>query len=529
MNTIETEFSRYFRQAFLSWLIFAWLVSIVTLFALPTVQAWQNQQANNKILIENLQQFSDQKSALLNAQITAIGNTVLTLATEGSELLSRGGGDPNKLFYRDDIYMKSEHNKPFYLYAPVDMTNESKRRSQKMLLLTPILESSFRHIEADRAFVYIDDPVVLTTPPIQSVQEIDPSLVINAKSFYETFVNNPRKQWRFSNNQYLIAPVFNQTQLIGVAGLLVSRSLFEAAVSNLGSDRYGLVFDRENTKSVAGSMPPGFNINALLTNEPQEHFIVAETALENIPLSVVIIVPKTRLSEIIDEYLKLVWIAVAITIFTAAIALFIYLSTSGKIKLFSSKIAKGLDNVVRFSYHLGSQKADRLDLGGIVEIDDLNNHIHLAHSKIMAQLTTDDRLSLGNRRKLLEDVQGRGTYSIICIAVNHHSFSKPDIYYAAGDYVLEHTAKLIKPILEKDYQLYLIGNNRFAILVTSDDRDEVGIYAMKIVELIERGHYIFNETKLEISVRIGIGSEKTMVGIKLLSLAESDLIKPENS
>ena len=164
MNTIETEFSRYFKQAFLALLVLAWLITVITLFALPTVQAWQNQQANNKILIENLQQFSDQKSALLGAQITAIGNTVLTLATEASELLSRGGGDTNKLFYRDDIYMKSEHNKPFYLYAPSEMTNEAKRRSQKMLLLTPILESSFSNTEANRAFVYVDDPVVLTTP-----------------------------------------------------------------------------------------------------------------------------------------------------------------------------------------------------------------------------------------------------------------------------------------------------------------------------------------------------------------------------
>jgi GGDEF domain-containing protein len=533
MKTIYTEFSGYFKRASIYFVVFAWLACVLALFALPSYQAWQQSSAAEEQLIESMRLLVSEKSAHLNAQIVSLGAAALNLSVESSELFSRDNIEVSKNLYKENGILKSESNKPFGLYANADISAEQKRKAQKLYMLSSLLESMFKGADVDKAFIYIDDPVFLVYPLIDSVGDIDTSYNLINDPLYELFIKNPRKQWRLLiDDRYRIAaPVFSASRLIGIAGFEINGKVFETIASERTFGGSFIILDRQNNAIVYGQAPTELNSNELF-NEASDHklFFIAQSALADLPLSIVMVVPKSTLGDQIrDEYIKLIYIAIALTLASAAAMLCIYLVISSKIKLFSKKIVKGLDNAVRFSYHLGSKKAERLDATGIMELDDLNNHIHLAHSKITQQLMIEDRFNLGNRRKLLDDIEAKDNFGIICVAVNHHAFFAPDLYYAASDYVLERTAELLKSILVESYGLYLIGNSRFAILMNTCDRAEIGIYAMKVAETIERGHYIFNKTKLEVTARLGISAEKTANGAKLIALAEADLIKPENS
>lgn len=98
--------------------------------------------------------------------------------------------------------------------------------------------------------------------------------------------------------------------------------------------------------------------------------------------------------------------------------------------------------------------------------------------KLEKSLREDRLTNLGNRFKLLEDIKNSNQPSLALVDISSFGDINDFYGYDIGDKVLKITAKFIEGMVPKNYLVYRIYSDQFAILVDNENRE-------KFVEVIK--------------------------------------------
>ncbi|MDR2639186.1 MAG: hypothetical protein LBC09_05060 [Helicobacteraceae bacterium] len=527
MNTIGSKIASHTKRLII-WQFLCVCVPIAALFALPTKQVELHKESYKAVFDETARTITKVKANSLRERIELIGADALSLSTQASELFTYSDRfNYNATFYKEGDLYKNETKKPFTFYTPIELNQDARKKASRLLLALPILTERTNAMPVSSGFVYLEDPFALVYPPIASVD-------LNAssnESLYESVRKNPRKQWRLSINGGLkiVAPVFAANRPIGVTGFELSKEkLFGDTIKDIPAAQNGFAFvaDTQNRKILYGSVSGGFNEQSYFSGIKQERFELIEEELEGLPITLVYGAP---IGEIDPKgaklYKELMYIAAIIAASVALFYLALGLQSARSARKLTETITRPLDMVARFSYRLGTRKADRLEAMGITEFDDFANHIRLTHSKLLPPLTIDDATGLYNRRALLEDLEGKGPFGLIVIGV-HLRCDDDLLYLAAYDYAMKRSSELIGRVISGADTIYFIGSNRLAVLTNIETRDALVSIANKIVDMIDNGSFEFRDNSLEAKAVFGAAlGDKNIGGAKLIANAEAELLK----
>jgi GGDEF domain-containing protein len=525
MNTIGSKIASHTKRLII-WQFLCVCVPVVALFLLPTKQILLHKERYQATFDETAQTITRIKADGLREKIALIGADALSLSTQASELFTYSDRfNHNANFYKEGDLYKNETKKPFSFYTPNELNQDARKKASRLLLLLPLLEARTNAMPVSSGFVYLEDPFALVYPPVESVD-------LNAssnESLYESVRKNPRKQWRLSINGGLkiVAPVFAGARPIGVAGFELSKEkLFGGALEGMPQKGFAFIADTQNKTILYGSVSGGFGAQSYFAGVKQEGFKLIEEEIEGLPIAFVYAEPIAEIDPAAAAlYRELIYIA---AIITASVLLF-YLAFSLRsvrtARKLTETIVRPLDIVARFSYRLGTRKADRLEAMGITEFDDFANHMRLTHSKLLPSLTIDEATGLYNRRALLEDLEGKGPFGLIAISV-HLRCDDDSLFSAAFDYALKRSSELIGRVISGGDSIYAIGANRLAILTNIESRERLAEIAKKIVDMIDNGSFEFHDITLKATAIFGAAlGDKSDNGAKLIANAEADMLK----
>ncbi|MDR2152459.1 MAG: hypothetical protein LBO72_06535 [Helicobacteraceae bacterium] len=527
MNTIGSKIASHTKRLVI-WQFLCVCIPLAALFMFPSEQANAYEERYKATVDEASRAVTKIAADTLREKIALIGDDALSVSAQASELFTYSDRfNYNATFHKEGDLYKNEQKKPFTFYTPSELNQEARKKAGRLLLALPLLEARTNAMPVSNGFIYLEDAFVLTYPPISSID-------INAspyESLYESVRKNPRKQWKLFVNGDLriVAPVFAGARPIGVAGFELSKEkLFGNVLRNIPAPKNGFVFiaDAQNKEVLFGSAAGGFNAQSYFSGIAQARFKLIELEIAGTPFTLVYGALSAQAdSEGAKLRDNLLYIAAIITASILLFYLIFVLKSMRDARILTETIVHPLNIIARFSYRLGARKADRLEPMGITEFDDFANHIRLTHSKLLPPLTIDGATGLCNRRALLEDLEGRGTFGLIVIGV-HLRCDDDLLYLAACDYALKRSSEFIGRVVKGDDAIYSIGSNRLAILTDNDNKEALKIVAEKIAETIDNGEFSFNKAKLKATAVFGVAAgDKSVGGAKLIANVEADLLK----
>ncbi|MDR0664235.1 MAG: hypothetical protein LBF86_01750 [Helicobacteraceae bacterium] len=527
MNTIGSKITS-FTKRLIVWQFLCVCIPLIALFLLIGAQAVTHEERYRDAFDKTARAITSITAETLREKIALIGEDALALSAQANEIFTYSDRfSYNATFYKDGDLYKNEQKKPFTFYTPNELNQDARKKAGRLLLLLPLLEARTNAIPVSSGFVYLEDPFVLTYPPISSIDINSTS----KESLYESVRKNPRKQWRLSINGGLkiAAPVFAASRPIGVAGFeLSNEKLFDGALRNISAPKNGFTFiaDTQNKAILYGATAGGFDETRYFSGETQNGFELIETDIDGTPLRLVYGAPIAEIDAVGAElYRNLTYISVIITASVLLFYLLFCLRSARTARLLTESIVRPLDMVARFSYRLGTRKAARIEPMGVTEFDDFANHMRLTHSKLLPPLTIDEATGLYNRRALLEDLDDKGPFGLIVIGARLHC-DDDALYLAASDSVLKQIGEIMRRGSAIDDTLYRIGSNRLAALSRNDNREALRIIARKIADAINNKEFEFNSSKFKATAIFGVASgDKNIDGAKLIADAEADMIK----
>jgi GGDEF domain-containing protein len=532
MNTIGSKIASHTRRLII-WQLICACVPVCALFLLLSSQATWHEERYKEVFDQTAQTIARTKTDSLQEKIASIGSDSLTLSTQASEIFTYSDRfNYNAIFYKEGGFYRSEQKKSFVFYTPIELNQDSRKKAGRLILLSPLLKAQTDALNSfvSGGFIYLDDPFILVSPPVDKTPSAEGELDSITQPLFELFRKNPRKQWRLvlGERPKIISPVFAGNHLIGVAGFELYAALFEDIIKSvpLSKDSFIFIADTQNKTIISSSDTNGFDPQRYLEGSKQEGFNLIEENIEGLPIMIVF---GAKISEIDAQGSKLYRDLIGISaVIAASIALFycLFVLRSAKTtRLLTQSIIRPLDIVARFSYRLGTRKADRLEAMGITEFDDFANQMRLTHAKLLPPLTIDERSDLPNRRALLEDLDGKRGFGLIAIGV-HLRCDNDALFIAATNYVLKRSSELIGRVISGDDVIYAIGSNRLAVLTDKEEIESLKAIARKIVDMINNGEFLLDDQPLKVAAIFGVATgDKNVSGAKLIAAAEADLIK----
>jgi diguanylate cyclase (GGDEF)-like protein len=535
LQTIHRRFSRQLNRSILIQIFCVASVLAIALFGLLSYQAfWGAQQAIERFKNDQ-QQLLTTEAANLDRQMQTVGEATLLLATQASEMVSAPGYYENTglaLSRHDGYYRNSTKTGGFTLYTePVSTINSSLRRELRSFsLLLPLMEHTRHQLSSDalRISAHLDNRITLSTPALQAPLTGSADRNITEEAPFHIFLTNPRKQWRFLPQTsdakgfgQMIAPIFKEAELMGVVTTTLPTRMLQEWLALLERPESTYALIRHEKLGLLATTP---QTPATVQEDPDQApkgVIVLEAPIGQSGLKLQIAGQKSAITaDAYALYEKLLLIAAGIVLFVGLFYLIFFLRTRKQARHLTQSITQPLDEIVRFSHDIGMRTAGRLAPSGIKELDDLANHLHLAHSKLMQMLIVDELTGTSNRRKLLLDLKERGHWGLVVLNLNRFKYLNDVFGYAAGDYVLKRTVELLDALECDSCETYRIGADEFALLFEAEDDDATLALAKEVQTTLHEGLYLFNDIELEISASIGCALGDHKDGQRLLSRAD---------
>lgn len=526
MHSIQHKIDKNFKKSVTLQIIFVATLLTIALFATNGYLAFKHHIHAKEDFSTIYGQIAHEKSSNLYQKFNLLGTISLSLATQASEILAH----PNR--YDSSIFLIRDENTTrnrladnrFTLYTQNDLNANTRLKAQKASLLLPLLESTVKNSEdIENGWIHIDEPLTLIYPPRSSTLNLVHFDPLTDEQF-NLFLANPRAQWRFllaDNDKIKItAPIFVNNTLAGITGFDLNIDLFSSAIKEikLPAGASLVLIDTVQKRVIAGT-DKTLSVESLL--DESSDAITISSKVGNLPLMVAVTISSSALDNIGYENYKETLIASAIVVALVLIFYIVFLiNARNKIASLAKSFTKPLDEIVRFSHHIGLQNNRRLEPTGIVDLDDLSNHLHLAHSRLISLLIVDELTGTYNRRKLLLDLESNGTFGLITMNINRFKYLNDTYGYSAGDYVLKRIVELLKDMECDGCEVYRIAGDEFAVLLPTNDINLLKIHADNIVASVGNSLFLFNEIEMEISLSVGVASGEIKDGAKLLSKAD---------
>ncbi|MCA9668178.1 MAG: diguanylate cyclase [Myxococcales bacterium] len=141
------------------------------------------------------------------------------------------------------------------------------------------------------------------------------------------------------------------------------------------------------------------------------------------------------------------------------------------------------------------------------------------HEEIYRLTTVDGLTQVYNKRYFLEVLEreiSRGhrygrELSLIMFDIDHFKQINDTFGHLAGDYVLKHLASVIKERIRREDIMARYGGEEFAIVLPEIDNYNARQFAEKIRRIVERTTFKFEDTKIPVTVSVGVASTASEV------------------
>jgi two-component system cell cycle response regulator len=155
---------------------------------------------------------------------------------------------------------------------------------------------------------------------------------------------------------------------------------------------------------------------------------------------------------------------------------------------------------------------------------------HAYHEEIYRLTTVDGLTQVYNKRYFLEVLEreiSRGhrygrDLSLIMFDIDHFKNVNDTYGHLAGDYVLKHLASVIKERIRREDIMARYGGEEFAIILPEIDGYNSRQFAEKIRRIVERTTFRFEDTKIPITISIGVATAGADVGGPTEFIRQSD-------
>jgi diguanylate cyclase (GGDEF)-like protein len=136
------------------------------------------------------------------------------------------------------------------------------------------------------------------------------------------------------------------------------------------------------------------------------------------------------------------------------------------------------------------------------------------HEEIYRLTTVDGLTQVFNRRYLLEQLDReasrskryRRELSLILFDIDHFKQINDNYGHLAGDYVLKQLATVVKGKIRREDILARYGGEEFAIVLPEIDAPNAVSFAEKVRKLVEKAPFKFEETKIAVTVSVGVAT-----------------------
>jgi diguanylate cyclase (GGDEF)-like protein len=134
------------------------------------------------------------------------------------------------------------------------------------------------------------------------------------------------------------------------------------------------------------------------------------------------------------------------------------------------------------------------------------------HEEIYRLTTVDGLTQVFNRRYFLEQLERevsrakryRRELSLILFDIDHFKQINDNFGHLAGDYVLKQLATVVKGKIRREDILARYGGEEFAIVLPEIDAHNAFGFAEKVRKLVEKAPFKFEDTKISVTVSIGV-------------------------
>jgi len=136
------------------------------------------------------------------------------------------------------------------------------------------------------------------------------------------------------------------------------------------------------------------------------------------------------------------------------------------------------------------------------------------HEEIYRLTTVDGLTQVFNRRYFLEQLDRevsrskryRRELSLILFDIDHFKQINDNFGHLAGDYVLKQLATVVKGKIRREDILSRYGGEEFAVVLPEIDATNAIALAEKIRKLVEKAPFKFEDTKISVTVSIGVAT-----------------------
>jgi diguanylate cyclase (GGDEF)-like protein len=143
-----------------------------------------------------------------------------------------------------------------------------------------------------------------------------------------------------------------------------------------------------------------------------------------------------------------------------------------------------------------------------------NNIENSYHEEIYRLTTIDGLTQIYNKRYFLETLEReisrahryRRELSLIMFDIDHFKKINDTYGHLAGDYVLKQLASVIKSRIRREDIMARYGGEEFAIILPEIDSFNSSQFAEKIRRLVEKTIFKFEETRIPVTISVGVGS-----------------------
>jgi diguanylate cyclase (GGDEF)-like protein len=136
------------------------------------------------------------------------------------------------------------------------------------------------------------------------------------------------------------------------------------------------------------------------------------------------------------------------------------------------------------------------------------------HEEIYRLTTIDGLTQIFNKRYFLENLEReiarsqryRRSLSLVMFDIDHFKRINDSFGHLAGDYVLKMLASTVKSRIRREDLFARYGGEEFAIVLPEIDGDNSRAFAEKIRQIVEKQDFRFENTKIKVTISMGVAS-----------------------
>jgi two-component system, cell cycle response regulator len=160
------------------------------------------------------------------------------------------------------------------------------------------------------------------------------------------------------------------------------------------------------------------------------------------------------------------------------------------------------------------------------------------HEEIYRLTTVDGLTQIYNKRYFLEMLDRelsrakryRRTLSLLMFDIDHFKVINDTHGHLGGDYVLKQLSSAVKGKVRREDVLARYGGEEFALILPEVDKETAVAIGEKIRKLIERGSFKFEDTKIAVTVSVGVAcSEESDDTASLIQRADDKLYEAKDA